>query len=295
MAYQTWMADVLRSAGLPVREVAGWRTRGHGSMGAVVGVLAHHTAGGATGLYPSERVVVEGRAGLAGPLCNLGLDRAGTWIVVAAGQAYHAGTGSAPWCPAGQGNSRLLGVEAESVGTRDDWSAAQRSSYPRGVAALLRHLGLPASRAIGHKEWAPGRKIDPAFWDMNAFRAAVAHWQGLPVSSVQAEEFLMPLSDTDLARIRDAVWQGPIDDLIYGGTTQAWQHLQRANANTDSAGRTADELRGAVERLAAEVKSLAVQGGGLPAAVSGLDAAALRALAVAVVDEQGRRLTPPAP
>lgn len=175
MAMLTWMADVLRGAGLPVREIAGWKTRGHGALAdpAPLGVLAHHTAGPATGNYPSENVVVNGRTGLPGPLANLGLARDGTWIVVAAGQAWHAGRGSISWCPTDQGNSHLIGVEAESVGTRDDWTAQQRTNYPRGVAALLRHLRLPAERAIGHKEWAPGRKIDPAFWDMNAFRGAV--------------------------------------------------------------------------------------------------------------------------
>ena len=186
MPYMTWLADALRGGGLPVREVVGWRTRGHGAMADVRGVVCHHTAGAASGLYPSEKVVVNGRVGLAGPLCNLGLDRAGTWIVVAAGQAWHAGTGSVAWCPSG-GNSHLIGVEAESVGTRDDWTAAQRESYPRGVAMLLRYLKLPASRAIAHREWAPGRKIDPAFWDMGEFRRAVGRDLAPPAVVVPAK------------------------------------------------------------------------------------------------------------
>jgi hypothetical protein len=172
----TWLADELRRSGLPVREVAGWKARGHGEMGQILGVLAHHTAGPQVGNYPSESVVVNGRPGLEGPLANLGLARDGTWVVIAAGQAWHAGTGSISWCPANTGNARLVGVEAESCGTRDDWTDAQRGSYPRGVAALLRYLQLPAERAIGHKEWAPTRKIDPAFWDMNTFRSDVARW-----------------------------------------------------------------------------------------------------------------------
>jgi hypothetical protein len=207
MPYLIELADILRKAGLPVREVPGWQTRGHGAMGAVLGVLAHHTAGGASGDFPSEKVVVNGRTGLAGPLCNLGVTRAGTWVVVAAGQAWHAGTGSISWCPANSGNSRLIGVEAESVGTRDDWTPAQRANYPRGVAALLRHYGLPASRVIGHKEWAPNRKIDPAFWDMNAFRSDTARW----MTATQGTD--MPLSNDDLIKIRDIVWQAPIPDL----------------------------------------------------------------------------------
>jgi len=186
MAYLTWLSGALRASGLPVREIPGWQTRGHGVMSDVRGVLCHHTAGPASGDgrlgdlrvpgYPSLGIVVNGRAGLAGPLANLGLARDGTWLVIAAGSAWHAGTGAISWCPTNAGNSHLIGIEAESVGTRDDWTQAQRESYPRGVAALLRDLGLPSSRAIGHKEWAPARKIDPAFWEMGAFRRDVDRW-----------------------------------------------------------------------------------------------------------------------
>jgi hypothetical protein len=224
MPYLTWLADVLRDAGLPVREIAGWRTRGHGAMGTPLGVLAHHTAGPASGAYPSERVVVSGRSSLPGPLANLGLDRNGVWIIVAAGKAYHAGTGSAPWVPAGQGNFHLIGVEAESVGTRDDWTPAQRTNYPRGVAALLRHLGLPADRAIGHKEWAPTRKIDPAYWDMNAFRADVRRWLAPPAPEpaaprVHQEAPMYIYCQPPGEPLRVAMWSGPM--FIGLGPTEA--------------------------------------------------------------------------
>lgn len=213
----TWLADVLRKAGLPVRETAGWKTRGHGDMGQILGVLAHHTAGPQTGNYPSEQIVILGRPGLAGPLANLGLARDGTWIVIAAGQAWHAGTGSAPWCPANTGNTHLIGVEAESCGIRDDWTDAQRGSYPRGVAALLSHLGLPAARAIGHKEWAPGRKVDPAFWDMNQFRAEVARWQSAatkpPASTPRSPEDDVPVIVLCESVKGGQVWTG----LLAGG------------------------------------------------------------------------------
>lgn len=244
--YLTWLADVLRSAGLGVREIPGWQTRGHGGfadrgVGGVLGVLCHHTAGPAAGLYPSEKVVVEGRPGLAGPLCNLGLDRAGTWIVVAAGQAWHAGSGSLPWCPAGQGNSRLIGVEAESTGTtapNGDWTPAQRQSYPRGVAALLAHLQLSPSRAAGHKEWAPGRKIDPAFLDMDQFRADVAHWMTAPArpTATQQEE---PMTPEDRAyfdqRFTDlwSLWNVRKDDrgVWRDRLTDLWDELRANHAD----------------------------------------------------------------
>jgi hypothetical protein len=208
----TWLADALRGGGLPVCEVDGWRTRGHGAMADVRGVVCHHTAGAAKGDgvwaatrvagYPSLRVIVNGRTGLAGPLANLGLARDGTWVVVAAGQAWHAGTGSTPWCPAGTGNSRLIGVEAESVGTRDDWTREQREAYPRGVSMLLRYLKLPASRAIAHREWAPGRKIDPAFWDMAEFRREVGRFLAPPAVVVAAKTSPIPVLREDAMLIR---------------------------------------------------------------------------------------------
>ncbi|WP_165401355.1 peptidoglycan recognition protein family protein [Herbihabitans rhizosphaerae] len=161
-----------------MREVPGWQSRGHGELGDLRAVLLHHTAGPASGNYPSEGTVVNGRPGLDGPLAQLGLARDGTWVIVAAGQAWHAGNGAHPGIPTNAGNRHMLGVEAESTG-RGDWTPAQLDAYPRGVAAILRHLRLGADRAIAHKEWAAprGRKIDPAGWpgDMAGFRAAVAH------------------------------------------------------------------------------------------------------------------------
>lgn len=172
----TNLADILRGAGLPVVEVAGWKTRGHGQMSGVRGVLWHHTATSASakGNYPSQNIVTNGRSDLAGPLANLGLGRDGTWYIIAAGLAYHAGTGSYPPVGTNNGNNYLIGVEAEHPGTAGNlWPAAQIDSYRRGTAALLRAYGLGSNRAIGHKEWAPNRKIDPYGLNMDDERKFV--------------------------------------------------------------------------------------------------------------------------
>ena len=172
----TNLADVLRSTGLPVVEVPGWRGRGHGQISQVRGVLWHHTATSAKagGDYPSQNIVTNGRSDLPGPLCNVGLGRNGTWYIVAAGLAYHAGAGSYPGVGS-NGNATLIGVEAEHPGTAGTpWPAAQIDSYRRGTAALLRAYGLGADRCIAHREWAPRRKIDPAGLDMAAERRFVA-------------------------------------------------------------------------------------------------------------------------
>lgn len=171
MPWLTDLADACRKSGLTVTEVAGWRTRGHGSMTAVRGIICHHTAGARTGTYPSLAIVRDGRPGLEGPLSQLGLARDGSVLVIAAGKAWHAGAGS--W-PGLSGNEDCIGIEAESVGNGRDWTAAQRDAYPRLCRALAQHYGVPASRVIAHREWAPTRKIDPAGIDMNILRRAVA-------------------------------------------------------------------------------------------------------------------------
>lgn len=172
MSNATWLADVLRAAGLKVVERNGWKTRGRAAMGTVSGVLCHHTAGARTGNAPSLALVEQGRRDLAGPLAHLVLGRDGTYYVVAAGRCNHAGAGS--WRGITDGNGRLIGIEAENVGDgTDPWPDVQMDAYARGCAAILTHIGAPVEMCVGHKEYAPGRKIDPSF-DMPAFRALVS-------------------------------------------------------------------------------------------------------------------------
>lgn len=183
MAFKlTWLPDVLRAAGLKVAEVDGWQTRGRREMGTVRGVICHHTAGGANGNMPSLDVIRRGRSDLPGPLAQLGLGRDGTFFVVAAGVANHAGRGE--WQGVTAGNSSFIGVEAENTGTAADfpWPDVQMDAYARGCAAILTHIGAPALMCCGHKEFAlpRGRKPDPSFdleagthSDMETFRATV--------------------------------------------------------------------------------------------------------------------------
>ena len=170
----SWLPEVLENAGLKVAEQPGWLTRGHGPMATVRGVICHHTAGPRTGNMPSLGVVTHGRPGLSGPLSQLCLGRDGTYFVVAAGRASHAGPGA--WRGITSGNSSFIGIEAENSGKPDDtWPEVQMDAYRRGVAAILTKIGAGAEMCCGHKEWAlpQGRKPDPRF-DMADFRADVA-------------------------------------------------------------------------------------------------------------------------
>jgi hypothetical protein len=179
--HATWLADVCRSFGLRVIETPGWQTRGRADF-EPRGIVCHHTAGPATGNMPSLRTLVNGRADLPGPLCNVGLARDGTVVVVAAGTANHAGRGSWRGVSA---NRHVIGIEAENDGSQP-WPDVQLREYQRLCAAMLRHLGLPAEAVCGHREWAGPRKPDPHSVDMNAFRAAVAgHGPSAPPPPIQ--------------------------------------------------------------------------------------------------------------
>lgn len=171
----TWLAKVLLDAGLKVAEQQGWQDMGRGDVGDIVGVMCHHTAGGKSGNMPSLGIITNGRPDLGGPLAQLGLGRDGTFYIVAAGRANHAGAGD--WQGEQGGNTNFIGIEAENTGLANDspWPAVQIDAYHRGAAAILKKIGADSIMCCGHKEYAlpPGRKPDPDF-DMREFRRHVA-------------------------------------------------------------------------------------------------------------------------
>ena len=178
----TWLPEVLEANGLKVAETPDWRTRGRADMTDVRGVMCHHTGTKAAGNMPTLGMLIAGRAAskgvaaLTSPLAQLGLGRDGTFYVVAAGRANHAGAGK--WEGVTTGNSSFIGIEAEHSGLPEDpWPAIQLDAFHRGVAAILGKIGAGANMCCGHREYAlpAGRKIDPTF-DMPSFRSEVAQW-----------------------------------------------------------------------------------------------------------------------
>jgi peptidoglycan hydrolase-like protein with peptidoglycan-binding domain len=190
MAYSlNWLPTVLLRAGLRVAEVPGWQDRGLGDVKQIQGVLCHHTGGTRPGNMPALRTLLEGRPDLRGPLAQLGLGRDGTYYVVAAGKAQHAGKGI--WAGISAGNDHFIGIEAQHSGLPGDpWPDVQMRAYQHGVAAILGHLGLDPERCAGHKEYAPTRKPDPRF-DMRVFRSTVRDILAgrtpapMPISSIE--------------------------------------------------------------------------------------------------------------
>jgi N-acetyl-anhydromuramyl-L-alanine amidase AmpD len=197
MANATWLADVLRDAGLRVEETDGWKTRGRpGTFGPLKGVMCHHTGSNAKGgNAPDVGIVTNGRPDLAGPLAQLLLARDCTFHVIAAGRCNHAGAGK--WQGLTNGNAQFIGIEAENDGVHEEWSGALVETYVRGVAALLKHIGADAVMAVGHKEFAlpKGRKTDPDF-DMVAFREHVENVMAMGVTQLAAA----PVAKADPAR-----------------------------------------------------------------------------------------------
>lgn len=146
----------------------GWDTRGHGTTPVDWrAVMLHDT------VTPSSwsrrqltRLLRDGYPRLPGPIANVQLDRDGTLTVIAAGRAYHAGPGRDPiGANIRSGNLHTLGIEAANsgAGSGERWTDRQRHV----AAHLCRIAGLPA---LGHKEWAPARKVDPWALAMHTFR-----------------------------------------------------------------------------------------------------------------------------
>ena len=174
-----WLGDVLRAAELDVEEHGDWRNRGR-DLQSVDRIICHHTATGKTWTDPAVAgLLINGRPDLPGPLSQLGLDREGTFHLIAAGKANHNGYGLS-------GNN-TIGIEAYNDGRGEPWLAVQMDAFIRGCAAICRHLGWPAEKVLGHKESDPGRKIDPTF-DMAMFRRSVAALLDAPVTPQQEDD-----------------------------------------------------------------------------------------------------------
>ena len=245
MILQPALVPALRKAGLRVVEVAGWRDRGHGPFSSIKTIACHHTAGPRTGNMPSLGVITHGRAGLRGPLCNLGLARDGTVYVIAAGIGYHAGVVSS----SEYSNSHAIGIEAEATGVTS-WPEDQMNAYGRLCAVLCDLYKIPTARVLGHKEIASprGRKIDPNF-DMAAFRRRVedirAGGTGTHPTPKPVQETDMPLNNADVAKILNA----PVVNQNIDGTERV-SSLAALVTNTE---KDIDWLRQAVKNIAAKV------------------------------------------
>lgn len=253
-----WLADVLRSAGLTVHEVSGWRTRGSATWGPIRGITCHHTAGSRTSTDEGEiRVLLNGSSSAPPPIAQLYLSRTGHWWVVGSGMCYHNLVG---WAGPneGLGNANLIGIEAQHSGGDEPWTSTQYNSYVHGVAALVKRLGISVSRVAGHKEHQPGSKSDPTF-NMNTFRTRVAEALEDDVTPAElfAAELYNPVTQTNarfgafIQSINSEAYRGRLAAeaalaAVQGDSSQ--QILDRINELAAQESQRDSELRALVEQ-----------------------------------------------
>ncbi|MEE6311951.1 N-acetylmuramoyl-L-alanine amidase [Plantactinospora veratri] len=220
-----WLADVLRSAGLTVHEVGGWRSRGSTSFDPH-GIMCHETRGSLRSTDAGEiYVLLNGSATAPPPIAQLYLSRTGHWHVIASGRCNHVRVGWAgPF--KGVGNSGLIGIEAQHA-LGEPWTDRQYESYVRGVRALRDRTGWGIG---GHKEHQPAGyghpsvKTDPSF-NMNQFRRDVAAASSggeniMPALSNQEQEQLLKFAKDN----NYLLWHGA-QKPDGGGRTDIRQHF----------------------------------------------------------------------
>lgn len=210
-----WLPDALRDEGCSVITESGWSSRGRpASTGAFnpSGVLVHHTGTTASSSNPHPTLhmcMYEGRPpDLPAPLCQGLICYAGDVHVVAAGRANHAGAANASGpMPAGDGNALYVGWECDYNGSQK-MSGAQYDAMILASAAVCRHFGRSSAYVRGHKETSQTGKWDPGQYSMDHIRSDVSY-----VLSGQSEDDDMPLTQDEINRIAQAVWQFKITDV----------------------------------------------------------------------------------
>lgn len=200
----TQVVAALKKWGVLYRLAPGYATRQNkGSFVDITGCMFHHTGNDASDKQNLD-LLIRGRAGLPGPLCNFGVADDGTVDVIALGSANHAGGGDPKVLAAVQkesytsyppkttkthgetgstsGNSRFYGWEVYYGLGRDlNINDLQYRATILSMVAIIDALDAldgptkwTSKSIIGHKEWQEG-KPDPAGVDMKVARAD-AQW-----------------------------------------------------------------------------------------------------------------------
>jgi N-acetyl-anhydromuramyl-L-alanine amidase AmpD len=170
------VAAILKARGIKVTEVSGWTTRGRSTFNPRA-VVCHWT----TISVPVTSLLVHGRPGIPGPLCNFEvLPGSGGVKLVAAGKANHAGVARS-----GFTNSVAFGINAAGPPISED----EFKVYHALVAAICKVYGLSVNdRVRDHREVALpfGRKVDISTqYDMESFRRQVSVLIAMPEAALQ--------------------------------------------------------------------------------------------------------------
>lgn len=254
-----FLVDVMRAFGVDTREFSSWRNRGHGDFNIIWGVTVHHTGSN----NASAASIAHGRSDLPGPVSQIHLDRNAVATVVAAGIAWHAGTGDYPGIQTNNANAVTIGIEANSDGVTP-WPPKMLDAYYRICASICWYLGLPSSRVIGHKEWAKAQgKWDPGLIDMNDFRQNVQKYIDNPPFLTKPTEPTteagepMAFWDMKISSLIEPSKQFPRKDFIQLIDYHATLANQQSKKAADASDRVLAEMRLLREDIAALTVAIA--------------------------------------
>ncbi|QPL14658.1 hypothetical protein SEA_SCHWARTZ33_13 [Gordonia phage Schwartz33] len=252
-----FLVDVMRAFGVNVREYSNWRNRGHGDFNVIWGIVIHHTGGN----NASAASIANGSPNLAGPVSQIHLDRNAVATVVAAGIAWHAGIGQWPGIQKNNANAVTIGIEANSDGVTP-WPPAMLDAYYRICAAICWYLGLPATRVIGHKDWAKVQgKWDPGLINVKDFQAQVQRYIDNPPFALPAPKPTVPTTEAGEPM---AFWEELVASIVT--PTKKFRrkdfiplidyHATHANEQSKRAADTSDQLLAEMKLMREDMAAL---------------------------------------
>lgn len=165
--------ELLKSWGVDVKVMAGSERNGRPYDFDPQYVIRHHT-GSALSATENAEINYIMRGGSTPPWAQVLTARDGTINITCQGRANHAGLGG-PYMtmPKDSGNRYSVGQEVSNAGGTEVYSLKTLTNARLFDAAFLIACGYKdAGRLLGHKEWAPRRKVDPVY-DMDAERRLV--------------------------------------------------------------------------------------------------------------------------
>lgn len=181
--------------------MSGWQTRGDTWSRLPTRIIDHHDASSRkSGEWGALAMIHDGN--LSQFQVARCLDGRAKLAVIACGRSPHAGYGG-PWAEVPKDSMNYWGYGAEKAndGLGEPYtSAAHYATDALFYAVAVESGTTPAGRfPVGHKEWAPKRKVDPKY-DMDWRRDRVGSFApATPPAPVKEED--MPLSDKDLDNI----------------------------------------------------------------------------------------------
>ena len=232
--FQTWWADAIRSQGVTVEEVSGWKTAVPPSNtgGASINpssylpsvIVVHATATPSrSGEFPTRNTVINGNGDIPGPLYNIGVSRSGSRVYMfAANVTRNAGIGQHNGI---SGNENTIGLVFENDNSGEPLAPQAITTMAKVAAIICAYTGIPVSNVVSHDEWTT-RKTDPnAIANFETFRDRVR--DRLRTIASQAASGAPPTSTGGGGGSTGSSSQINFSSLNIGRNSDPWEGSQR--------------------------------------------------------------------